>query len=148
MTEQCEECGARIPGGRDGCQQLWDAMRYDGRVAHAAAFDAYCMQHPARYCASAKSYAAHLTRFCCGIERDRDPRVYRAIQKWLDGQRALDKPPVLGDRGAVTISDVSAAETDVLRAEAVERWIDAVWQAYATQHETARRWIQQALASG
>ncbi|GAC1654933.1 MAG: hypothetical protein NVS4B8_30120 [Herpetosiphon sp.] len=44
----------------------FDDLRY--AAVRNCAFDAYCMQHIEPYCHSAKSYAAHLTRLCCGIE--------------------------------------------------------------------------------
>ena len=72
---------------RTGCQALYDALAVPGAGAlgliarRDLAFDAYCMQHPETYCRSAKSYAAHLTRLCCGLEFGGDPRVYRAIQR-------------------------------------------------------------------
>lgn len=50
------------------------------------------MQHPDTYCRSAKSCAAHLTRLRRGLEHGADPKVYRAIQRWLNGAVALEKP--------------------------------------------------------
>jgi predicted amidophosphoribosyltransferase len=90
-----------VVGGRDGCQAVFDELtaRAYADVAYASvrdlAFDAYCMQHLDSYCRSAKSYAAHLTRLCCGLEYQGDPKVYEAIQKWLNGAVKIEKPPVL-----------------------------------------------------
>ncbi|MCB9136277.1 MAG: hypothetical protein H6636_12680 [Anaerolineales bacterium] len=136
-TTSCPACGAHISGGLEGCEALWHELLYSGAVS-GPAFDAYCMQHLDKYCASAKSYAAHLTRLCCGVEMDADPRVYAAIQKWLNGNRKLEKPPILSHLGEMTIADVHDAQT-------ARAWMENVWAAYASQHELARGWIREAL---
>jgi len=115
-------------------------------VVHDLAFDAYCMQHPGTYCRSAKSYAAHLTRLCCGIEHDGDRTVYAAIQKWLNGKVTLHKPEVLSDLGGVTIADVRAARTGEEHMQRVRAWAGIVWEAYEAQHDVARAWIRDAQA--
>ncbi len=64
---QCGGCGAWIADGTAGCQALfeeigaraWADLRYARRQRMVV--DAYCLQHPERYCVSAKSLAAHLT---------------------------------------------------------------------------------------
>lgn len=140
----CPDCGANVPNGREGCQALWDELFYIGAVT-GPAFDAYCMQHLERYCASAKSYAAHLTRLCCGLEHDANPHIYTAIQKWLNGHRQLEKPPILPFLGALTIADVRDAPTPAERTRVSRAWMDSVWEAYESQHDLARAWIQQAL---
>jgi len=89
--DRCPACGATVSGGREGCQALMDDIqaRAYSNPAFAATFnlgfDAYCMQHPEKYCVSAKSYAAHLTRLCCGVERGGEDSIYRAINRWLSG---------------------------------------------------------------
>ena len=152
--DRCPDCGARVAGGRDGCQALMDHMRAqsfsDLRYASVIdlAFDAYCMQHLDKYCRSAKSYAAHLTRLCCGIEYAGDPKVYAAIQRWLNGSVALEKPPLLANFGTptgVTIADVPGATTFEEQAKRVRAWAENVWSAYASQHEIARVWVKAAL---
>jgi hypothetical protein len=45
------------------------------------AFDAYYMQHVERYGRSAKSYAAHLARLCCGLEHHGDPQDQARLTK-------------------------------------------------------------------
>ena len=72
-------------------------VRY-GRV-YRVAFDAYCMQHPEDYGASARSYAAHLVGLCCGVERAGDAKAYRAIPHWLNGPKTIEKPDAPADRG-------------------------------------------------
>jgi hypothetical protein len=150
----CPECGAPGVGGQAGCQALHDQLAL---LAYASlpiaalntlAFDAYCMQHIEPYCHSAKSYAAHLTRLCCGMERDGDPIVYAALQRWLNGAIALDRPAVLAQRGDITIVSLLPATTPGELARLMGEWAASVWAAYASQHELARRWIALALGEG
>jgi hypothetical protein len=154
MTEdKCPDCGASVADGRAGCQALFDEISllgYSGyryAATHALAFDAYCMQHPERYGLSAKSYAAHLTRLCCGLEHAGDAGVYAAIQKWLNGAVALDKPAAPEARGQMTVADLQAANDADEHTKLVRAWAENVWAAYAAQHELARGWIQAALRS-
>ena len=150
MSDHCPDCGAAVLGGRAGCQALFDELATPAPGARGLggqrdlAFDAYCMQHPDTYCRSAKSYAAHLTRLCCGLEHGGDRRVYRAIQRWLNGQVKLNKPQVLTERGRLTIAGLRAASDSEEMQRFAQTWAEAVWQAYAAQHELARSWIREA----
>lgn len=151
--ERCPECGAPVAGGREGCQVLFDELaaqafsdlRYG--AVYQLAFDAYCVQHPKRYCRSAKSYAAHLTRLCCGVEHDGDPEVYAAIQRWLNGSVDLERPATLSQRGEMTVADVRAAQNPEEHKQLVRQWAGSVWEAYAVQHDVAHRWVEAALRS-
>ena len=148
--ERCPDCGAAT-GGRAGCQTLFNALTAqalsDGRYAavQSLAFDAYCMQHLDTYCRSAKSYAAHLTRLCCGLEYDGSPAIYAAIQKWLNGRVEIRKPGQLIDRGRMTVADVRVARTAEEHQQRVRVWAEDVWKAYASQHDLARLWLKVAL---
>jgi hypothetical protein len=155
MTEdRCPDCGARVPGGRAGCQSRWDdmaALAYsDLRYAPARdlAFDTYCMQHVDKYGRSAKSYAAHLCRLCCGLEFAGNPAVYAAIQRWLNGPRGLERPEVLPFRGRLTIADVQASGDPEGHVALVRNWAGSVWEAYAPQQNMARAWIAAARNLG
>ena len=148
--ETCPECGAPADGGRAGCQEVYEAVA-DPALGSAGlgrwrdlAFDAYCMQHPDTYCRSAKSYAAHLTRLCCGIEKGGDLAVYRAIQRWLNGAVKLDKPAVLASRGQLTVASLQSAGDPRELQTLAQLWADSVWEAYAAQHALAHTWLQQA----
>jgi hypothetical protein len=149
--DPCPDCGAPDVGGREGCQALWDEIsaRAYADPAYAVlrdlAFDAYCMQHVERYGHSAKSYAAHLTRLCCGLEYGGDPQVYAAIQKWLNGAVDLVKPQSPDSRGAMTVADL--ARTTQGLAQIAHDWAASVWDAYSAQHNVARAWIRVALHS-
>ena len=137
-----------MAGGRAGCQALYDALAVPGSGGPGLsprrdlAFDAYCMQHPGTYCRSAKSYAAHLTRLCCGLEYGGDPQVYRAIQRWLNGVVPLEKPEVLAKRGRTTVADLQVAATRQEMERLAQAWAEEVWKAYTPQHEIARGWIR------
>ncbi len=151
--ERCPECGALVEGGRIGCQALFDDVTVKAfhDLHYAAvrdlAFDTYCMQHIEPYCHSAKSYAAHLTRLCCGIEYGGDGQVYAAIQKWLNGARSIEKPNVLKERGEITVATIQAAQAGDEQIQLIHRWVQTVWAAYAEQHELARTWIKEALGT-
>ena|SRR5262244_2043292 len=70
MPEKCPDCGAPV-GGREECQKLFDEViarefsspAYFG--VHRITVDCYALQPPDRYCASFKSFAAHLSGLCC-----------------------------------------------------------------------------------
>jgi Family of unknown function (DUF5946) len=151
IADRCEACGAAVANGSSGCQQLINElmaqaqldMRFGG--VYRLAFDAYCMQHPEKYCVSAKSYAAHLMGLCHGVEHEGDPATYWRIPRWLNGPARLDKPPLLRSRGTTTIADVHGAATPEDHARRVRAWAEAVWAAYAPQHALARDWLRQAM---
>ena len=148
----CPECGGQVEGGRGGCQALFDEITYgmstDPNIAviHRLALDTYCMQHVESYCESAKSYAAHLMGLCCGIEHGDEPALYAPINRMLNANVKLAKPPVLSNRGSVTLSDVMVAyhasgSTDEL-VKRVHEWARDVWGAYSSQHEIAWMWLK------
>lgn len=154
MTDACSGCGLEVQGGTEACQALFDGMTLrvmsDFRYArvHRLAVDAYTLQHPDRYCRSAKSLAAHLTGMCCGLEHSGSETIYAALQRWLNGRSPIDKPPIPAFRGAMTVADVLAAEEPLAHARAVEEWSRSTWDAYAPLHALARRWIAEALGPG
>src|SRR4029079_19502160 len=90
-VDTCAGCGAAIAGGSAGCQALFE--QFSGRDfsdpayfrTHLLVVDAYALQHPERYCASAKSLAAHLLDLCWLIEQGGDAAVGNvALQHWLN----------------------------------------------------------------
>ncbi len=153
IDDRCPDCGASVRGGRAGCQVLFDELNAqaltDQRYAlvRDLAFDAYCMQHLDCYCRSSKSYVAHLTRLCCGVEYNGDAAVYAAIQKWLNGNRELTKPDILRDLGRMTVVDIRAARNVEEHKRRVREWAESVWQAYSAQQDIARAWIKAALGN-
>ncbi len=144
--EPCPSCGALL-GGRAGCQAVFDELSARawtspsrGR-AHTLVVDTYSMQHPADYCRSAKSYAAHLTALCCGIEHTGNQQLYWAIARWLDGPGRLDKPAVIDCRGSMTIADIRAPRDERDYDALVRRWAESVWAMLAPQQPLARQWL-------
>jgi hypothetical protein len=142
----CPSCGARL-GGRAGCQSAFDQLSADawaspirGAVQNLVV-DTYAMQHVEEYGRSPKSYAAHLTALCCGVEHARDQKLYWAISRWLDGPAAVEKPPLITRRGGLTIADVYAAAREAEYADLVRRWAREVWAAYADQQKLGRTWL-------
>ena len=149
----CEGCGLEIAGGTAGCQAMFDEFwaREMSELAPSYAstrltIDVYCLQHPDRYCVSAKSLAAHLTGVGWAVERGGGEWGLRRLQRWLDSGPALEKPAIPAGHGALTIGYVaSAADTDAYVA-ALDRWARSTWAAYSELHDAAARWIDAAVA--
>ena len=148
----CPSCGAPL-GGRDGCQAQFDELSARAHESHARGamhtmvVDAYALQHPEDYCQSAKSYAAHLTGLCCGLEHPGDQKLYWQIARWLDGPATIIKPPVLEIRGRKHIATVTFAKENEYQT-AVRQWAAAVWTAYEPQQYLARSWLAEVARGG
>jgi len=153
--ERCEGCGLVVPGGTSGCQALMDELlaRDFSDVlyfrVHRLMVDTYALQHPERYCASAKSLAAHLAGLCSILEFGGNRATGSdALRKSLDGGRMdLEKPEIPARRGELTIADVRGAAGPVAYGDAVERWARSTWDAYTPLQELARSWTEAALGS-
>ena len=150
----CAGCGAAIEGGAAACQRLFDEFRARETATLARDYrstrltvDVYCLQHPERYCVSAKSLAAHLTGLAWARERDGGEDGLRVLQRWLDAPGDLVKPPLPAARGAVTIVDVAPANDpdDYLRR--LDLWASSTWEAYSGLHRVALDWIDLAFGS-
>jgi len=115
-TAQCSGCGLTAPGGAAGCEAIFhemvardfsDALRF--RV-HRMMVDTYSLQHPDRYCASARSFAAHLTGLCAILESGASRAVGdELLRRWLDGNVRLQRPVTPRFRGELTIAHVREA---------------------------------------
>ena len=101
------------------------------------AVDAYCLQHPDRYCVSAKSLAAHLTGLCWAVEFGGGESGLKSLQAWLNGRVDLIKPPLPASFGRLTIAEVEPT------IPSIDRWAHSVWDAYSGLRETARAWVRQ-----
>ena len=109
--------------------------------------DTYALQHPDRYCISAKSLAAHLCGLCELVERGGSPTLpNRALREWLDGPSDIAKPDLPTEGGTVTICDVWAVKGPAEYREAARGWADVTWTAYHPLHAIARQWLDQALS--
>jgi hypothetical protein len=108
--------------------------------------DAYALQHPERYCVSAKSLAAHLTGLCWAVEHAGNRAIEsKPLRRWLNGTPRIEKPVLPAVRGSLTIEDVREPVDPASHAAAVERWARATWDAYSDLHALARRWIREAF---
>jgi Family of unknown function (DUF5946) len=147
----CDECGWSEAGGREGCRARFEAFLArdfsDARYfqSHRLLVDAYCLQHPEQFCASAKSLAAHLAGLGWIVEQGAATAVGpEALRRWLSGTPRLDKPPLPERRGATTIGDLPAEAPPAEWGEAVRGWAECIWSAYEPLHPVARRWIEAA----
>lgn len=149
----CEGCGLQVAGGTGGCQAMFDAFRAREMSELAPSYastrltvDVYCLQHPDRYCVSAKSLAAHLTGVAWVVERGGGEWGLRKLQRWLDASPKLEKPVLPAGHGALTIAHVaSAADADAYIA-ALHGWARSTWAAYSELHDLAGRWMDTAVA--
>ena len=80
-------------------REFSDPLYFGG---HRTTVDCYALQHPEGYCASFKSFAAHLTGLCCAVEFGKD----RAIHVGLNGRRDETRPRFVDQRGAITIEAI------------------------------------------
>lgn len=151
--EACAGCGLTVVGGADGCQalfhQLWTREDLRNGLPYPIrrkAVDVYCLQHPDSYCVSAKSLAAHLTGLCWALEHGGGSSGLAALQRWLNGPAKISKPALPTSRGGVTIADVMGTEQFAVFGRTVDRWALATWAAYSGLHETARRWVDEAIS--
>jgi hypothetical protein len=159
VETNCSSCGLAVPGGTAGCRAIFDAYiarEWSSPISyryHRMFVDSYCLQHPDEFCASAKSFAAHLTGLCAAFEHKSHPSVLKSINRWLSGNPSLNKPDLPTFRGALTIAEVQSVLPPEVQAEhnpfpvaqAVDRWARSTWQAYAALHPQARLWINQSF---
>lgn len=148
--EHCPGCRLAIPGGRAGCQMIFDRLLerefsdYRYFRVHRMNVDSYSLQHPDEYCASAKSFMAHLCGMCCAMEFDSDPGMLKALRTSLDGKIELQKPQLPESRGALTVAGLEGIEDVHAYAQAAQRWAKDVWEAYAPLHDLAHEWLRKA----
>lgn len=147
----CPGCGS--PEGAGGCRARFDeAIARDFSdprffTMHRMLVDTYCLQHPDEYCVSGKSLAAHLVGLCLMLEEGGKPATGAPfLRDWLDGARALDKPPIPAERGRTILADLAGIEEPSAWSHAVRRWADSTWDAYADLQPLARRWAAEARA--
>jgi hypothetical protein len=154
---KCTECGARVPAPFKQCDEMFMSI-HAYRLSLNEKFvylrellvDAYSLQHQKRYGKSGKSYAGHLMRLCCGVEFGGPPKMYDAIQNWLNGREegiGITRPPDLEFRGKLTIRNAQDAKNDEEMEQRIQEWAKDVWDAYEPQHEIARNWIEEAMKS-
>jgi hypothetical protein len=152
MTEPCTGCGIVVAEGTRGCRTMFDELsirQWYSPLAYPVRrmiVDTYAMQHPDEFCASAKSFAAHLTGLCAALEHADHPNLLRVLLEWLDSQPALVKPALPAHRGRVTIVDTCQASCVEEVHATADRWARSVWQACEALQPQARAWVAEALA--
>lgn len=153
-SDRCSGCGLLIDGGEEACNAAFQELggrsftdiRFGG--VHRMVVDTYALQHPARYCISAKSLAAHLCGLCELVERSGSPSLPNAaLARWLNGTVALEKPDLPSARGRTNIADVISITQPEQFRQSVRAWADDVWTSYASLHSAARHWLDEALAN-
>jgi Family of unknown function (DUF5946) len=155
---RCLGCGALVPesGGSGpshaymlaapGCWALYGevAAREYADFAYRAhglqLVDAYAVQHPGvPERRASQSVWIHLVSLCLRLEHGlADDITIRAIQRLASERREyvwLEPPASLG---AVTVVDVHAAATAEEHIEAVRRWCESAWTAWAGYHDPVR----------
>ena len=154
-VERCAGCGLAVAGGEAGCQVLLDGLwglEFGNALyfrTHRLTVDVYALQHPERYCVSAKSLAAHLMGTCAALERGAGRAVGDdRLRRWLDGPARIERPALPAARGRLTVADVVGAAGPEAHHRAVDAWARATWEAYAPLHAVARGWIDRALSRG
>lgn len=154
MKTNCEDCGAAVPDGRDSCQRLFDEVLSrefgDYRYAklHRLTVDTYSLQHPEKYMRSGKSFVAHLTGMCAAVEDGDAMAVNQAVQQWLNGPRAIERPqePPPRQRGHLTIVHLHTAADADEHVSRVREWARSAWTAWSAHHQLARQWIGEATS--
>jgi hypothetical protein len=148
-VEPCPGCGQ--PGGAAICRADFEekiARDFSDPAffsVHRLLVDAYCLQHPDTHCISAKSLAAHLAGLCQILEEGASAAIGTDfLHRWLDGAARIEKPKLPAERGRLTLADLAGIEEPSEWRQAVRRWADSVWDAYADLQPLARRWAAEA----
>ncbi len=151
----CPECGALVNDiegptygtGAPGCWAVFGEVT--GREFTNPAFrshnrspiDAYAVQHPGSSSPrAAKSAWVHLVGLCLVLERGFPvDAAVRTIARLASEGSAFPwlEPPA--HRGSATVTDVSAAADVADHVQAMQRWADAAWAAWAPHHAAVRR---------
>lgn len=149
----CSGCGLVVEGGDLGChrlvEELWAREFSDPAYfrAHRLCVDAYCLQHPERYCVSAKSFAAHFVRLGWFVEHGEDDRAkfQDKFKHWIESSTSLLKPQLPSFRGQLTVASVLGDADPDAYAQALAAWARSIWEAYAPLYSLAHTWFEQVL---
>lgn len=145
---KCEECGAEIEGGTEGCNTLMLNLTLrspDERrlVVRRTVVDAYALQHPRSHCDSPTLLAGHLLGLCCAVERGGNLSLYSGMRGWLSRARDLPQPAPPAFLGEMTILDVARATSLDGHIETARKWAQCVWEAWYDHHDLVRGWISE-----
>ena len=150
--ERCEECGLEIAGGFAACQKLFQDFHAREQAELAASYaqsrllvDTYCVQHPIEYCASAKSFAAHITGLAYAVESGGNVRGLEILHAWLDRHQQLEKPAIPKVSFDRTLGDVAKVKNPKEYEALLQRWALSTWDAYTELQPVALRWLGEAF---
>jgi Family of unknown function (DUF5946) len=156
---RCPGCGAQLPeldaptpvgvGASPACWALYGRLlvaeyrQSPSPRLHQLTVDSYGAQHPsARHDRSDRCLGLHLIGLCLLLERGAS-----ALQTSELLAQLVEHPPSFGrleaptPNGAITVSDVAAAQNPDEHARLVEQWATSVWHAWAPHHAAVRGWI-------
>ena len=144
-TNRCQCCGAAVAEGVKGCFEHFSALltrgyndpRYGAAIFYGV--DAHALQHPEIH--GKKNNAGHLLRLCWLIEHDAHAHS-ATVPAWWQRYTARADIPVLeppGQRGSITVADLSDAATPEEYRALMRQWAEAVYAAWAAHHQWARR---------
>ncbi len=149
----CSGCGLLVEEGEVGChrfvEQLWAREFSDPAYfrVHRLCVDAYCLQHPDKYCISVKSFVAHFVNLGWFVEYSNQGRLrfHEKLKQWLHHLPSFEKPQLPLFRGQLTVASVLGAGDPETYTQAVGAWAKSVWEAYAPLHPIAKAWFEQVL---
>jgi uncharacterized protein DUF5946 len=156
---RCPGCGLRLPeldaptpvdvDASPACWALYGRLlvaEYDQAPSprlHQLTVDSYGAQHPsARHDRSDRALGLHLIGLCLLLERGASAQQTSELLA-----QVLEHPPSFGrleaptPNGAITVSDVAAAQNPDEHSRLVEQWAASVWHAWAPHHGVVRAWI-------
>ena len=151
MSDTCTSCGASIEGGLVACQYLFATLlaREYTDIAYGKVnfytVNAHALQHPEIH---GIKNIAHLIRLCWCIEYHGNPQIGTGPQwfvKYLNGDYRPPSLEIPQNRGAITVVDVSKAQTPAVYQDLARAWGQSVWDAFAVHHHWARRELTRIL---
>jgi hypothetical protein len=150
MKQNCPMCRAKVAGGEDGCQKLFErvlAKEYSDPAygaVHLLTVDCYALQHSEAH--RPHSNAFHLLRLGWILERDGNAKIgkteldFKRCAKGLRNFPFLDPPK---DRGRITIADIPLDKGAAEHVRRVAEWARAVWETWEAHHQ----WVRERLCS-
>lgn len=141
----CDGCQRKIAGGQDACREDFDrlmARNYsDPQLfrTHRLFVDTYALQHPDKFCVSAKAFYAHFLDLCAILERGASAATgYAPLQEWLNGEVCLEKPHIRSWHAGYTLEYLTDLNTPEAWSSSTLEWAKSVWSAYRKLHPWAR----------
>jgi hypothetical protein len=154
----CLECGATCSDHYPSCLHMFERTIVElsnqphWRGELRMAMDAYALQHLEQFCPHRRSVAVHLMGLCWGLEWNGDPKVAKAMQRWLERQHDLPEipPPFISPfQEMMSVSDVILPfdpDSPEPFVQSIRVWSQSVWQIWQEQHHQVRKWIQTAVS--